>query len=50
MDTSSLLPGLSLFTLIAVLFCLIGSFAYFLRKRKNRIAASTALGLDDAER
>lgn len=47
MDTSSLLPYLSLITLVAVLLILVGSFAYFLRKRKNRAAASHALGIDD---
>lgn len=47
MDTSSLLPSLSLITLLAVLLLLIGSFVYFLRKRRNRDAASHALGIDD---
>ena len=50
MDTASLLPSLNLFTLVAVLLVLIGSFAYFLRRRRNRDAASTALGLNDSHR
>ena len=50
MDTSSLLPSLSLLTLVAVLLLLIGSFVYFLRKRRNRAAASHALGIDDDPR
>lgn len=50
MDTSSLLPSLSLMTLVAVLVILIGMFAYFLRKRRNRDAASHALGIDDEPR
>ena len=49
-DTSSLLPFLSLITLLAVLLLLIGSFVYFLRKRRNRAAASHALGMDDDPR
>ena len=48
-DNTALLSGLNLFTLIAVLVILIGSFVYFLRKRKNRVAASHALGLDDTK-
>ncbi len=47
MDNTPLLSGLNLFTLIAVLVILIGSFMYFLRHRKNRVAASHALGIDD---
>ena len=47
MDNTSLLSGLSLFTIIAVLVVLIAIFAYFLRKRRNRDAASHALGIDD---
>lgn len=50
MDTSSLLPFLSLLTLVAVLVILIGSFVYFLRKRRNRAAASHALGIEDDPR
>ena len=50
MDTQSLLSGLNLLTLVAVLLVLIGSFAYFLRKRRNREAASNALGLNDTHR
>lgn len=49
-DNTALLSGLNLFTLIAVLLVLIGSFAYFLRKRRNRIAASHVLGMDDTKR
>lgn len=48
MDNTALLSGLNLFTLVAVLLILIASFWYFLsRNKKNRIAASHALGLDD---
>lgn len=43
MDSAAILPSLNLFTLVAVLVILIGSFVYFLRKRKNREAASRAL-------
>lgn len=50
MDNTALLGGLSLFTLAAVLLILIASFVYFLRKRRNREAASHALGLDDTKR
>lgn len=50
MDTGSLVSSLNLFTLIAVLLVLIGSFAYFLRRRRNREAASNALGLNDTHR
>lgn len=46
-DNTALLSGLSLFTLVAVLLVLIGSFVYFLRKRRNRVAASHALGMDE---
>lgn len=46
-DNTSLLSGLSLFTLVAVLLVLIASFAYFLRSRRNRIAASHVLGTDE---
>lgn len=49
-DNTALLGGLSLFTLIAFLLILIGAFAYFLRKRRNRVAASHALGIDDTKR
>lgn len=48
-DNTALLSSLNLFTLVAVLLILIGTFAYFLRKRKNRVAASHALGLDDTK-
>lgn len=48
-DNTALLSSLNLFTLIAVLLVLIGSFAYFLRKRRNRVAASHALGIDDTK-
>ena len=48
-DNTALLSSLNLFTLVAVLLILIGAFAYFLRKRKNRIATSHALGLDDTK-
>lgn len=47
MDSATLLPSLSLMTLVVVLLVLIGSFLYFLRRRSNRAAASHALGLDD---
>lgn len=47
MDNTSLLSGLSLFTLVAALLCVVALFIYFLRKRKNRDAASHALGIDD---
>lgn len=50
MDNTSLLSGLSLFTLVAVLALLIGYMIYFLRKRRNRVAASHALGLDESKR
>lgn len=50
MENTSLLSGLSLFTLIAALACVIALFVYFLRKRKNREAASHALGIDDNKR
>lgn len=50
MDNTSLLSGLSLFTLVAVLLVLVGSFMYFLRSRRNRQAASHVLGGDDAKR
>jgi LPXTG-motif cell wall-anchored protein len=43
MDSGTLLSSLNLFTLIAVLLILIGSFAFFLRRRRNREAASRAL-------
>ncbi|MBV9077160.1 MAG: LPXTG cell wall anchor domain-containing protein [Methylobacteriaceae bacterium] len=49
MDNATLLPSLNLFTLIAVLVLLVLSFAYFLRKRRNRQAASHALGIDDSK-
>ena len=49
MDNTPLLSGLSLFTLIAVLAVLIGTFVYFLRSRRNRVAASHALGIDDTK-
>lgn len=49
MDNTSLLSGLSLFTLLAVLAVLIGGFLYFLRSRRNRVAASHALGIDDTK-
>lgn len=47
MDNTPLLSGLSLFTLAIVLVALIAAFVYFLRSRKNRVAASHALGIDD---
>ena len=50
MDSATLLPSLSLMTLVAVLLILIGSFVYFLRRRRNRDAASHALGIDDKPR
>lgn len=50
MDSTTLLPSLSLMTLVVVLLILIGSFAYFLRRRRNRDAASRALGIDDNPR
>jgi hypothetical protein len=49
MDNTALLSGLNLFTLVSVLLIAVGSFVYFLRKRKNREAASHALGLDDTK-
>lgn len=49
MDNTNLLSGLSLFTMVAVLVILIGAFVYFLRRRKNREAASNVLGLDDTK-
>jgi LPXTG-motif cell wall-anchored protein len=49
-DNTALLSSLNLFTLITVLLLLIGSFVYFLRKRRNRAATSHALGLDDTKR
>ena len=49
MDNTALLSSLNLFTLITVLVVLIGAYAYFLRKRKNRIATAHALGLDDTK-
>ena len=48
-DNTALLSGLNLFTLVAVLLILIASFAYFLRKRRNRIAASHVFGIDDTK-
>ena len=50
MDSATLLPSLSLVTIVAVLVVLVGSFAYFLRKRRNRDAASRALGINDPPR
>lgn len=47
MDNATLLPSLSLVTLLAVLAALVGYMVYFLRKRRNRAAASHALGIDD---
>lgn len=47
MDNATLLPSLNLVTLISVLALLIGSFVYFLRKRRNREAAARALSIDD---
>lgn len=47
MDNTALLSGLNLFTLVAVLLILIAAFVFFLRRKKNRVAASHALGLDD---
>ena len=49
MDNTPLLSGLSLFTLIAVVAILIVAFLYFLRSRRNRIATSHALGIDDTK-
>lgn len=49
-DNTALLSSLNLFTLVAVLLILIGSFVYFLRKRRNRAAASHVLGMDDTKR
>lgn len=49
MDNTPLLSGLSLFTLIAVVVILIAAFVYFLRSRRNRIATSHALGIDDTK-
>lgn len=49
-DNTALLSGLNLFTLIAVLLVLIGAFAYFLRKRRNRVATSHVLGIDEPKR
>jgi LPXTG-motif cell wall-anchored protein len=47
-DNTALLSSLNLFTLVTVLLLLIGSFVYFLRKRRNRAATSHALGMDDS--
>ena len=49
-DNTALLSGLNLFTLVSVLLVLIGGFAYFLRKRRNRDAAATVLGMNDKKR
>lgn len=42
MNTDQLTPSLMLFTLVAVLVIAIGSFAWFLRKRRNRELATKA--------
>ncbi|WP_375462103.1 hypothetical protein [uncultured Enterovirga sp.] len=49
-DNTALLSGLNLFTLIAVLLVLIGAFAYFLRSRRNRVAASHVFGTDEPKK
>lgn len=49
-DNTAFLSSLNLFTLVAVLVVLIGAFAYFLRRRRNRIAASHVLGMDEPKR
>lgn len=49
MENTTLLSGLSLFTLIAGLVFLIVVFLFFLRSRRNRVAASHALGIDDTK-
>ncbi len=36
MSTSSLIPSLFLFTLVAVLVIAVGGYVYFMRKRSNR--------------
>jgi LPXTG-motif cell wall-anchored protein len=43
MDSATLLPSLNLFTLVAVLVILVLAFLYFLRRRRNREAASRTL-------
>lgn len=49
MDSSTLLPSLSLMTLIGILLILIVAFGFFLRSRRNRAAATRALGINDPE-
>ena len=49
MDSSTLLPSLSLMTLIGILLILIIAFGFFLRSRRNRAAATRALGINDPE-
>jgi cbb3-type cytochrome oxidase subunit 3 len=44
------MPDLNQFILISVLVVLVVYFAWFLRKRKNRAAATHALDLDDNKR
>ncbi len=48
MQTENLLPSLNLMTLVAVLLVAIIAFAMFLRKRRNRNAATRAFYGSDA--
>lgn len=50
MDGNTLLPSLSLMTIAAVLVILVVMFGYFLRRRRNRDAATRALGINDPPR
>ena len=50
MENTSLLSSLSLMTLVAFLIVIVAAFAYFLRRRRNRDAASHALGIDETKR
>lgn len=47
MDSSTLLPSLSIMTLVAFLAILIVGFLYSMRSRRNREAAKRIHGLKD---
>jgi|tagenome__1003787_1003787.scaffolds.fasta_scaffold20185812_1 hypothetical protein len=46
LPSNTAIPSLMLFTLIGALVVALGAFAYFLRKRSNRAAASRAFSSD----